>query len=55
MSEFSSKDFGERIKNYRISKGLTQENLAKTISKSQSTVRRFESGELILDVKIELE
>ena len=51
MSEFSSKDFGERIKNYRISKGLTQENLAKAISKSQSTIRRFESGELIPDAK----
>ena len=51
MSEFNSKDFGERIKNYRISKGLTQENLAKAISKSQSTIRRFESGELIPDAK----
>lgn len=25
MSEFDSKDFGERIKNYRIKKGLSQE------------------------------
>lgn len=47
MSNFDKKDFGERIKNYRLRKGLTQEALGMCIGKNQSTIRRFESGEMI--------
>ena len=47
MSNFNKKDFSERIKNYRLRKCLTQEALAKAIGKNQSTIRRFESGEII--------
>lgn len=28
MAQFDSKSFGERLRNYRIQKGLSQENLA---------------------------
>lgn len=31
MSEFNSKDFGEKIKMYRIKKGLSQQNLANSL------------------------
>lgn len=51
MSEFDSKDFGERIRNYRIKKGLSQDNLATSINKTKATISRYESGELIPDVR----
>ncbi len=47
MSNFDIKDFGERLRNFRVQKGLTQEALAMSIGKNQSTIRRFESGEMI--------
>lgn len=51
MSEFDSKDFGERLKNYRIKKGLTQENLATSLNKNKATISRYEKGELLPNVK----
>ena len=51
MSDFNSKDFGERLNNYRIRKELTHETLASVISKSQSTIRWYESREIIPDVR----
>ena len=45
MSEFDSKDFGERIKNYRIKKGLSQENIATSLGKSKAIVSRYEKGQ----------
>ena len=51
MSEFDSKDFGERIKNYRIKKGLSQENIATSLGKSKAIVSRYEKGEVIPDAK----
>lgn len=51
MVEFDSKDFGERLKHYRIKKGLSQENLATSINKDKSTISRYEKGKLLPDVK----
>ena len=51
MSEFDSKDFGERLKNYRIKKGLTQENLATSLNKNKATISRYEKGELLPNVR----
>ena len=51
MSEFDSKDFGERIKNYRIKKGLSQENIATSLGKSKAIVSRYEKGEVIPDAE----
>ncbi len=51
MSEFDSKDFGERLKNYRIKRGLSQENLATSLHKNKSTISRYEKGELLPDVR----
>ena len=51
MSDFDSKDFGERLKTYRLKKGLSQENIATIINKTKATVSRYESGEVLPDVK----
>ena len=51
MSDFDSKDFGERIKTYRLKKGLSQENIATIINKTKATVSRYESGEVLPDVR----
>lgn len=41
MSEFDSKEFGRRLKNYRIQKGLSQENMAMSLNKSKATISRY--------------
>lgn len=51
MREFDSKEFGERIRNYRMQKGLSQENLAMSLKKTKATVSRYERGEILPDVK----
>lgn len=51
MSNFDSKDFGERLKNYRVKKGLSQENIAHALNKSKTTISRYESGKILPDVK----
>lgn len=51
MTEFDSKEFGERLKNYRMKKGLSQENIARSLNKNKATISRYESGELLPDVK----
>ena len=51
MSNFDSKDFGERLKSYRLKKGLSQENVAASLGKSKTTISRYEKGELLPDVK----
>ncbi|MCI8309855.1 MAG: helix-turn-helix transcriptional regulator, partial [Clostridia bacterium] len=45
------KDFGERIKNYRIKKGLSQENIATSLGKSKAIVSRYEKGEVLPDAR----
>ena len=44
---FDKRDFGERLKNYRMKKGLSQENVAYSINKTKATISRYESGELM--------
>lgn len=51
MTEFDSKDFGKRLKNFRIQKGLSQENIASILNKNSSTICRYERGELLPDVR----
>lgn len=46
MNNFDSKDFGERVKNFRIQKGLSQENLTTVLHKNKSAINRIESGKL---------
>ena len=45
--EFNRKDFGEKIKNYRRKKGLSQTNLADKLGKDTATISRYENGDLI--------
>ena len=52
MSEFDSKDFGERIKNYRIKRGLSQENIATSLGKSKAIVSRYEKEKLYQTLKM---
>lgn len=51
MAGFNRIEFGERLKKYRKDRGLSQENLAKTIGKNASTIGRFERGKLIPDAE----
>lgn len=51
MPEFNKRDFGERLRNFRKNKGLSQENLAKVIGKNATTIGRFENGKLIPDAE----
>lgn len=51
MADFDKKDFGERIRNYRIKKGLSQENLATALGKNKATISRYEKGEVLPNVK----
>ena len=51
MSNFDSKDFGERLKNYRLKKGLSQENIAKALHKDKATISRYEKGEILPNVR----
>lgn len=52
MAEFNKKDFGEKIRIARKSKGLSQENLGKAIKKDSTTVGRYETGEIVPDAEI---
>ena len=52
MSDFNSKEFGNKLRELRKSKGLSQENLAKELNISRTTVVRFESGEMIPNAQI---
>ena len=47
MAEFNRKEFGERLKQLRKDKGLSQENLARAIRKNKATISRMESGRLL--------
>ena len=51
MVEFDNKEFGERIKNYRIKAELSQENLAQILGKNQSTIVRYEKGQILPDAR----
>ena len=51
MSNFDSKEFGEKIRNYRTKKGLSQENLAMALNKSTAIISRYENGTVIPNAK----
>lgn len=51
MEKIYNKEFGERLKNYRMQKGLSQENIADLLKNSKSTISRYEKGEIVPDVK----
>ena len=51
MGRFNKEEFGNRIKEIRKSKGLSTENLAMMINKSQSIVSWYESGAVLPDAE----
>lgn len=51
MGRFNKEEFGNRIKEIRKSKGLSTENLAMMINKSQSIISRYESGTVLPDAE----
>ena len=51
MGRFNKEEFGNRIKEIRKAKGLSTENLAMMINKSQSIVSRYESGAVLPDAE----
>ena len=51
MGRFNKEEFGNRIREIRKSKGLSTENLAMMINKSQSIVSRYESGAVLPDAE----
>lgn len=51
MAEFNKKEFGEKLRNARKSKGLSLENIGKAIGKNATTVGRYESGEILPDAE----
>ena len=52
MSDFNSKEFGNKLRELRKSKGLSQENLANELNISRTTISRFEKGEMIPNAQI---
>lgn len=51
MAEFNKKEFGEKLRNARRSKGLSLENVGKAIGKNATTLGRYESGEILPDAE----
>ena len=52
MANFDSKDFGERLKNYRLQKGLSQENIATSLGKNKTTISRYEKGHTLISTSV---
>ena len=48
-------DLGKRIKEYRILKNVTIEELGQAIGKSRATINRYEKGEIVIDIITALE
>lgn len=46
---------GKKVKDYRKSKGMSIEELGNAIGKSKTTVTRYETGEIIMDIITALE
>lgn len=45
-------DIARAIKKYRLSQGLTQEDLAVKINKTKRTIQRYESGQIMPNMKV---
>ena len=51
MGRFNKEEFGNRIREARKNKGLSTENLAMVLKKTQSTITRYEKGEILPDAE----
>lgn len=51
MNPFNSIEFGDKIRKARLSKGLSTDNLAKMLNKSQSMIVRYEKGQVLPDIE----
>ncbi len=51
MGKFNKEEFGNRIKEARKTKGLSTDNLAMMINKSQSMIVRYEKGDVLPDAE----
>ncbi len=51
MSEEISNEVGQRIKNFRSKRKMTLTDLSKLIGKSPSTISKYESGQISVDVE----
>lgn len=51
MSKFNKKEFGYKIREARKSKGLSLDNLAKSLNKNATTIGRCETGEILPDAE----
>lgn len=51
MTEFNKRDFGEKLKKARKSKGLSLDNLGKAVGKNATTIGRYERGEILPDAE----
>ena len=51
MGRFNKEEFLNRIREARKSKGLSTENLARIINKSQSNISRYEKGSVLPDAE----
>ena len=51
MSDFNSREFGNRIKKFREQKGIKLEYLALKLGKTPATISRYESGEIVPNAK----
>ncbi len=47
-----SKETGRKIRQYRQAKKLTLENMAALLHKSKSTVSKYETGEIVIDIEV---
>ena len=51
MGRFNKEEFGNKIKEARKTKGLSTDNLAMMINKSQSMIVRYEKGDVLPDAE----
>ena len=48
MSNFDRFEFGNNIKKARLSKGLSQENIANVLGVDRSIIAKYESGKVLV-------
>mgnify|MGYP001038492985 CR=1 FL=1 len=51
MGRFNKKEFGNKIREVRKSRGLSLENIGNSINKTASTIARYENGEILPDAE----
>ena len=55
MYSIDVSNLGKKVKNYRKARGMSIEELGNAIGKSKTTVARYETGEIIMDIITALE